>query len=263
MASDDQTLKQSVSWAVNMQPDASAKEIYKICHASPELGHMSREAVMNAIHEAMGTKDINSINHRGKIMGKKKEEASATLTTEREDYQYGPYRIIAAFMNGGYHAYAYAGSKVVIKLSGEDADAVTREMHEAVDAHVQELQKNRSPEGVPSANEYREAMEMLPGKMPKRLFSHLKSRLKRHGNKIVIGDMMRDMEHDTPQATENSFALLGRQLIKQLNFEPSSNALPDKLKPFHVLANPLKKRNDGTIIWELRPEVVKALTENS
>lgn len=102
--------------------------------------------------------------------------------SERIDHMYGRYRIIAGFMGEEYHAYAYTGSRVIHKSIGSDPDQTTQELHDFIHKHMQDLLDKRGEDGVPCAEEYREAIESMRDDVSKQQITVLKAHAEKPGD---------------------------------------------------------------------------------
>lgn len=179
--------------------------------------------------------------------------------SERIDHMYGRYRIIAGFMQEQYHAYAYTGSRVIHKAIGSDPDQTMQELKDFLHKHMQELLDRRDEDGVPCAEEYREAIESVKDKVLKEQILILKSHAEKPGDTITIKDLMRDAECETLEEADMLYAKVGRIISIFMDFKPGSSDLPFKLDPICTIAIPKRERSGGLWEWEFRPQFVEAL----
>ena len=194
-------------------------------------------------------------------MGKTKDNQPKNIVLERLDYYYGRYRIISGFMNEEFHAYAYTGSRVIRKFSGSNQDTIVQQLKDALHEHMEDLKSRRGEDGVPCAEEYREAIESMKDEISQKQVALLKIHARTQGNKITIKDLMRDAGCDTLEEADALYARVGRTLSIFLDFKPQAEELPLPLKSIHVIAIPQGQRSEGLWEWTLRPQVIEALEQ--
>lgn len=163
-------------------------------------------------------------------MGKTKDKQPKKTAPERMDYYYGRYRIISGFMNEQFHAYAYTGSRVIRKFSGGEQDVIVQQLKDALHEHMEDLKNRRDADGIPCAEEYREAIESMQDEISRKQIALLKTHA-------------------------------GRTLSIFLDFKPQAEELPLPLKSIHVIAIPQGQRSEGLWEWTLRPQVIEALED--
>ncbi|MFN3828346.1 MAG: hypothetical protein ACK4NR_12070 [Micavibrio sp.] len=164
-------------------------------------------------------------------------------------------------MNEQFHAYAYTGSRVIKKFSGDDQNTVVQQLKEALHEHMEELKNRRDADGVPCTEEYREAIESIKDEVSQKQIALLKIHARKSGNKITIKDLMHEAGCNTLGEADSLYARVGRTLSIFLDFKPQAEELPLPLKAINVIAIPQGQRSEGLWEWTLRPQVVEALEE--
>lgn len=179
--------------------------------------------------------------------------------SERMDYMYGRYRVIAGFMEDQYHAYAYTGSRVIYKAIGSDSEKTEEELKDFLHKHMQDLHDQRGKDGVPCAEEFREAIESTKDKVSKEQILAIKNHAEKSGVTFTIKDLMRGSDFETLEEADTLYAKVGRTISVFLDYKPSIDDVPFKLGPICVIAIPKTEHSGGLWEWELRPQFVEAL----
>lgn len=186
-------------------------------------------------------------------------KSKGNTVSERMDYMYGRYRIIAGFIKEQYHAYAYTGSRIIHKAIGSDANQIHQELKDYLHKHMEELIEQRDEDGTPCAEEYREAIESMKDKVSKEQILILKSRAEKSGDMITIKDLVREAGCETLEEADLLYAKVGRMVSVFLDYKPASGDVPFRIAPVCAIATPEEERSGGLWAWQLRPQFVEAL----
>lgn len=252
-------VKSIVSWVIQMTPESSLDEIYKVASTSPELANIDKKFILEAIHCAL--KDRAQQNE-GKISEmKKSKEKSKESISNRKNYIYKRYRIVSGIKDGQHLANAYTdnGSRLIASLSGSDEQGVTQEIKTHIDRHLEDLQKKRDDHGVPSVQEYGEAFEYLKDSASKQVARVLKFHAEAKNGLICIKDLIYDLDCTSLEEADMLCTKMARHLSSYMDFKPETGNLPTKLKLFEVVAVPVETRSEGLWVWSVRPQVIEAL----
>ncbi|MFN7114772.1 MAG: hypothetical protein ACK4PK_10495 [Alphaproteobacteria bacterium] len=259
MSKEQRDIKGIASWIIQMTPEASLDEIYKVARTSPELDNIDKPSILEAIHCVLKDRkqqDKGSISE----MKKPKEKAKESISG-RKNYVYKKYRIISGFKDDQYLANAYTdnGSRLIASLSGSDEPSVTQEIKIHIDQHIKDLQKRRDDHGVPSAPEYGEAFECLKDSASKQVARVIKFHAEKNNSLVCIKDLIYDLDCTSLEEADMLCTKMARQLSSYTGFKPEAKNLPAKLKVFEAVAVPVETRSEELWVWSVRPQVVEAL----
>lgn len=190
----------------------------------------------------------------GKQATVKKQEQPAP--TSRIDIAYKYYRIIAGEQDGACRAIAYIGMRRVAESRGDTIDGAVTSVRSGLEALAKERRLERR-DGVPTAVEFKEALEFLQPGIPTPLLDILSAHRRRPQQRATVQQLASLRVGWNADEIEAECAKLGRKLSKLVEFLPRTSELNKALLPMLVIAVP--DEGIGGVGWRLRPEITEAL----
>jgi hypothetical protein len=207
--------------------------------------------------EARSASDAAALSPRQRM---KAVEQQSTKQQQRpgerlEETTYRQLRIVAGIQKDRCVAIAYRAGKKFLQSEGDDVSSAIANLKAGID-ELQSKRETLRPDGVPTAEEYRDALL--------RIYQFVnpvqQSALFRHAGKpqawASFAELAKQLDTD-PELIQRAYAKIGRYLGNILNYEPDPGDLRKPLQPILVIAEP--KEDDGELTWILRPNLVAAL----
>jgi hypothetical protein len=177
---------------------------------------------------------------------------------QRTEIEHGLYRIIAGQRGKSFKAIAYVDMRKVAETSGENAEEAINSLKAFLDAKTAKRKEGRKEE-VPSAAEFKDALEVLRVNMPDRLMDILFTHRRLPDDTATMLQLARISSGWTSTVMEVEYARLGRKISRLLGFSPVCKGLEPHLMPVVVFATPKGSMHKG--IWKLRPQFAAALDD--
>ncbi|MFC4172717.1 hypothetical protein ACFOYU_11690 [Microvirga sp. GCM10011540] len=180
--------------------------------------------------------------------------SAGMLQPGRREFTHGHYRVIAGERKGLNVAIAYLGERRIDQVVADRLEDAVASLIESLDERRRRYAEARI-EGIPSAEEYREALERGASALNGArgfLFWHLRA----PDQRTTFGDLSR-LAGSHPEDVTGAYLRLGRRLSTILKFRPAG--LDARLKPILTLAEATEAADPHLIMWTLRPELVAAL----
>lgn len=186
-----------------------------------------------------------------------KTEMSPT-PTGKLDVNHGCYRILAGPRGEMGEAIAYVGMRKLDQLTEDTVDGALATMIARLDVRSDAFIAQRDDQGLPSADEYREALDAAPLVMESRLDNTLHAHSQRPGARANAGDLARSCS-----LTETAFWLeygrLGRRLNALLAIEAPKDKTPRQLASLYSFATFDVGARPSDLTITLRPAFLEAL----
>jgi hypothetical protein len=174
------------------------------------------------------------------------------------DVTHGCYRILAGPRGEVGEAIAYVGMRKLDHLTEDSVDAALATMVARLDVRRDAFVAQRDEHGMPSADEYREALDATPLVMDSRLDTTLHAHSQRPGARANAADLARSCG-----LTETAFWLeygrLGRRLSALLAIEAPKDKTPRQLASLYSFAPFEAGARPSELTITLRPTFLEAL----
>ncbi|MDP2212436.1 MAG: hypothetical protein Q8J81_01155 [Phenylobacterium sp.] len=174
------------------------------------------------------------------------------------DVTHGCYRILAGPRGEVGEAIAYVGMRKLDQLTDDTVDAAYAAMIVRLDARRDAFVAQRDEQGLPSADEYREALDATPLIADSRLDNTLHAHSQRANARANAGDLARSCG-----LTETAFWLeygrLGRRLSALLAIDPPKDKTVRQLASLYSFATFEAGARPSDLTITLRPAFLEAL----
>ncbi len=191
------------------------------------------------------------------------------MASVRKDLKYRRYRILAAQVGGTCRAIAYAGNRKIAAIEGETQEAAVDALKIVLDTRDRDQFRARR-DGVPTAEEYREAFQAIAQSITKAQLAMLKAHYHATADRNLanvpdrtLGTEELALAAGYPNHTTVNlqYGKLGRRLAEYLNYSPPNSELRGDEVWTLTLATGQKFAGAGLWIWTMRPEVADALRD--
>ncbi|MDP1875748.1 hypothetical protein [Phenylobacterium sp.] len=183
---------------------------------------------------------------------------SSQTPSGKMDVTHGCYRILAGPRGEVGEAIAYVGMRKLDHLTEDSADEALAAMIARLDKRRDAFIAQRDEQGLPSADEYREALDATPLIMESRLDTTLHAHSQRPGARANVGDLARSCG-----LTETAFWLeygrLGRRLSALLGIDPPKDKTVRQLASLYTFATFEAGARPSDLTITLRPAFLEAL----
>lgn len=186
------------------------------------------------------------------------ERATSNTSDHRIDIPYGLYRIIAGRRTDAWYAIGYLGMRKIDVAMGDSLDDAISRMKQLLDQRLSALHRRRI-DGVPSAAEFKEALDAMYPKLPERMAAlvALHSRLLRAS--ASLRDLSRRSGLDEAVILAD-YIRFGRRVGQALQFAPRENRLPRALWPILTVGEvDVSAQNRSDTVIKLRRQILEAL----
>lgn len=171
---------------------------------------------------------------------------------ERIDIPYGPFRLVAATYKGVPQAVAFLGRLEKHRVNGASLEEALADLQVIVDqdrttrAHIR-------ADGVPSANEYGEAVLGLRNYLSDETKNLVRAHLRMPDLEASLSDLARTTKLDRDTA-RRLYSAFGRLLGNALDFHPKVPAAVRLERGLATFCVPIEEVEDEQL-WRLRSEV--------
>ena len=174
------------------------------------------------------------------------------------DVTHGCYRVLAGPRGEVGEAIAYVGMRKLDQLTDDSVDQALAAMLAKLDIRRDAFIAQRDDQGMPSVDEYREALDATPLVMESRLDNTLHAHSQRPGARANAGDLARSCG-----LTETAFWLeygrLGRRLSALLAIDPPKDKTVRQLASLYSFATFEAGARPSDLTITLRPAFLEAL----
>lgn len=173
---------------------------------------------------------------------------------ERIDLAYGPYRLIAAEVNGIPQAAAYFGVKERHRIEGHSIIEALADLQIIVNGEREQRQAGRL-NGVPQPAEYADALAGLAARLDAETRQLLAVHMRTPGRLLSIEELARAVRQDVERARKK-YAVLGRSLGALLEYAPKVHVKSRQERPLLSFCEPHQDLKTSAIRWEIRSNAV-------
>jgi hypothetical protein len=179
------------------------------------------------------------------------------MTTTVQQLQYGPYTIRARQQDGTARAIACRGEVKVIDVKAgtvEEALLLARDELIQREKWFQQQRVN----GVPTAEEYIEALQGLHGQIGKHHWLMLKAHYRAPDRKLTARQLARAAGYAEHAVANEKYGRLARLIAEFLNYQPRVRGDGTPVWT-STIAEDAGEEDGPEWVWSLRPEVAEAL----
>jgi hypothetical protein len=169
---------------------------------------------------------------------------------ERIDLAYGPYRLIAAEVNGIPQAAAYFGAKERHRIEGHSITEALADLQIIVNGERERRQAERL-DGVPQPAEFADALAGLASRLDVETRQLLAVHMRTPGRLLSVEELARIVRQDVERARKR-YASFGRSLGALLEFAPKIKVQSREERPLVTFCEPHQDPNTAAIRWEIR-----------
>jgi hypothetical protein len=186
--------------------------------------------------------------------------ASGTRYSRRTDVAFGRYRIIAAESRGRYVAKLFLGRRQVLEREGNSVDSTIMAVKSAIERRDRERLCRRR-DGVPTAEEFAEALEYFADEFPKSHLNMLHAHRRAPGRTLTSREIARAGGYKDYEAANLQYGLLGRKIAELLEYRPERRFSDDHPIWTLTLANGQRDQRSDLWRWTMHDELAKAMDE--
>lgn len=179
---------------------------------------------------------------------------------ERIDLAYGPYRLVAAEVNGTPQAAAYFGVKERHRVEGHSITEALADLQIIVNGERERRQAERV-DGIPQPREFAEALAGLASRLDVETRQLLAVHMRTPGRLLSVDGLARLVRQDVERARKR-YASFGRSLGALLEFAPRLKVQPKEERPLGAFCQPHQDPQSSVIRWQIRDGAVAGFEQH-